>query len=85
MIADAHRDDGAYGPEHPCTLAVRSELARWTGRAGDPAAARHLLAGLLPVVERVLGPEHPATLAARHELARWTEGAERDVGTAVLL
>src|ERR1700733_8848635 len=60
------------GPEHPGTLAARSELARWTGEAGDPAAARDLFAGLVPVLERVSGPEHPGTLAARSELARWT-------------
>jgi hypothetical protein len=47
-------------------------LARWTGEAGDPAAARDLFASLLPVLERILGPEHPDTLVTRHELARWT-------------
>jgi hypothetical protein len=39
-IADAHRDDDAYGPEHPDTLAARLDLAYWTGMARDPAAAR---------------------------------------------
>ncbi len=24
-----------FGPEHPSTLAVRANLARWTGEAGD--------------------------------------------------
>ena len=47
------------GPEHPDTLTARGTLARWTGEAGDPAAARDLFAALLPVLERVLGPEHP--------------------------
>ena len=32
-------------------------LARWTGEAGDPAAARDLYAELLPVRARILGPE----------------------------
>ena len=32
------------GPEHPDTLRARSNLARWTGAAGDPAAARDLFA-----------------------------------------
>jgi len=72
LIADAHRDDDAYGPEHPHTLAAQHELARWTGEAGDAAGARDLLAALLPVSERVSGLENPDTLAARHELARWT-------------
>ena len=34
LIADAHRDDDAYGPEHPDTLAARANLAHWTGRRG---------------------------------------------------
>ena len=25
------------GPEHPDTLAIRANLARWTGKAGDAA------------------------------------------------
>ena len=57
------------GPEHPDTLTTRSSLARWTGEAGDPAAARDQFAALLPVRERVLGPEHPDTLATRSSLA----------------
>ncbi len=64
------------GPEHPDTLSNRHNLARWTRQAGDPAAARDMLAGLLPVRERVLGPEHPDTLRARADLARWTGEAE---------
>jgi hypothetical protein len=72
QIADAHRDDDAYGPEHRDTLAVRLDLAYWTGMAGDPAAARDQYAALLPARERVLGTEHPHTLTARHNLARWT-------------
>jgi Tetratricopeptide repeat len=72
LIADAYLEDDAYGPEHPDTLAARANLAAWTGAAGDAAAARDLLAALLPVYERVSGPEHPGTLAARGNLARWT-------------
>jgi len=53
-------------------LNVRDSLALWTGEAGDPAAARDLLAALLPLRERVLGPEHPATLDARARLIHWT-------------
>jgi hypothetical protein len=55
--------------EHPDTLAARSNLAHWTGQAGNAAAAREQLAGLLPVVERVLGPEHPDTVTTRNNLA----------------
>ncbi|WP_449065414.1 DUF7779 domain-containing protein, partial [Planomonospora algeriensis] len=41
------------GADHPDTLAVRHNLAFWTGEAGDAARARDLLAELLPVRERV--------------------------------
>jgi hypothetical protein len=72
LIADAHREDDAYGPEHPATLIARASLASWTGEAGDAAGARDSLAALLPIVERVLGAEHPDTLAARANLAYFT-------------
>jgi hypothetical protein len=72
LIADAHRDSDAYGPEHRDTLAAQSRLAHWTGEAGDAAGARDRFAVLLPIRDRVLGLEHPDTLTARHELARWT-------------
>jgi hypothetical protein len=72
LIADAHRQDDAYGAEHPRTLTARHNFAHWTGMAGNPAAARDLFAALLPVRERVSGPEHPATLDDQQELARWT-------------
>jgi hypothetical protein len=65
------------GPEHPSTLTVRSNLARFTGEAGDLAGARDQYAALLPVTERVLGPEHPDTLTARDNLACWTKKASR--------
>ncbi len=74
-IAGAYTEDEAYGPEHPDTLAARASLARWTGEAGDPAAARDQLAALLPILERVLGPEHPDTLRTRHNLSGWTGNA----------
>jgi hypothetical protein len=47
------------GPEHPDTLTACGGLADWTGRAGDPAAARGMYASLLPVIERVPGPRAP--------------------------
>ena len=71
----------AAGPEHPGSLAARSELAYSAGQAGDAAAARDQFAALLPVAERVLGPEHPDTLAARASLAYWT-GQAGDAATA---
>jgi hypothetical protein len=89
LIADAHAEDDAYGPEHRDTLAARNQLARWTGEARDVAGARDQLAVLLPLREPVQGPEHPDTLATRHELARWTGEAGDAAGArdqlAVLL
>ena len=56
------------GPEHPDTLIVRADLARWTGEAGNAAGARDQSAAVLPVVERVSGLEHPLTQDARLNL-----------------
>jgi hypothetical protein len=61
---------------------ARAHIGRWTGQAGDAAAARDQFAVLLPVRERVSGPEHPDTLAARGNLDYWTERAERGPGRA---
>jgi hypothetical protein len=73
LIADAHDEDDACGPEHHDTLAARSSLARWTGEAGCGGAGDRY-AALLSVQERVLGPEHPDTLTARANLARLHRG-----------
>ena len=53
------------GREDAYTLIARANLARWTGEAGDAAAARDRFAALLPVDERVFGPEDAYTLIAR--------------------
>ena len=80
LIAAAHTEDDAYGPEDQATLAARHGLASWTGESGDAAGARDQLAALLPIRERILGPEHPGTLAARHSLAYWTGAAGNATG-----
>ena len=72
LIADAYRDSNDHGPKHRDTLAVRNQVAIWTGMAGGAAGARDQLAALLPILERVQGPEHPDTLDAHHNLACWT-------------
>ena len=72
LVADAYSEDDAYGAEHPDTLIARTQLARWTGEAGDAPGARDQLAALLPILERVLGTEHPDTLTARSYLAHNT-------------
>ena len=89
LIADAYKDDDAYGPEHWDTLRARGKLAGWTGWAGDAAGARDQFAALLPVEERVLGAEHRDTLTDRGHLARWTgeagdAAAARDQHAALL-
>ena len=89
LIADAHTDSDAYGPEHPRTLTARHNVAVWTGAAGDAAGACDQLAALLPIRERIRGPEHPDTLITRRELAHWTGEAgdaagARDQVTALL-
>ena len=71
-ITDARRNDDAYGPEHPRTLAALFKLANYTGEAGDAAGARDQYATLLPIRERVSGPEHPDTLTDRGDFAHWT-------------
>ena len=60
------------GADDPYTLRTRLRLARFTGEAGDAAAARDLLTALLPDAERVLGLEHPSTVAIREALDYWT-------------
>jgi hypothetical protein len=59
-------------PDHPGTLATRSNIASWTGHCGDMAGALRLSRELLPDRERVLGPGHPGTLTTRNNIASWT-------------
>ena len=80
QIATADEEEGNYGPEHRVTLRAHAEAARWTGDAGDPAAARDQLAALLPIRERVLGPEDHYTLNTRNNLASWTGQAGDPAG-----
>jgi predicted component of type VI protein secretion system len=61
-----------YGPDHPETLGTRSDLASWTGQAGDVERARDLLQALLRDDVDVLGPDHPETLLSRGNFAFWT-------------
>ncbi|MGB8939442.1 MAG: tetratricopeptide repeat protein, partial [Streptomyces sp.] len=59
------------GPDHPDTLATRSNLAYWRGEAGNVDGAARAFAELLEDELRVLGPDHPDILATRSTLARW--------------
>ena len=60
------------GPDHPDTLATRSDIAFWTGRCGDSREALRLSRELLPDLQRVLGPDHLGTLTTRNNIAAWT-------------
>jgi hypothetical protein len=64
------------GQEHPATFQARSDLAYWTGRAGDTTTAQNQLTALVPVAEHALGDQHPVTVAIRQNLAHWTERPE---------
>ncbi|MEU4173556.1 tetratricopeptide repeat protein, partial [Streptomyces sp. NPDC026589] len=70
------------GPDHPDTLAARSNLAGWQGASGDAARAAAAYEELLPNLARVQGPDHPDTLAARGNLAYWL-GEAGDAAGAV--
>ncbi len=60
------------GPDHPDTLAIRADLAYWTGHAGNLRGALSQFEELLPDVERILGPNTPHAVSIRNNLAAWT-------------
>ena len=78
------------GAEHPDTLTTRGNLARWTGAAGDAAAARdHVRRAAARRWNGSSAPSTPDTLTARGSLARWTgeagdAAAARDQYAALL-
>jgi CHAT domain-containing protein len=57
------------GPEHPTTLAVKSNLAVQLAELGQFAAAEELVLRVLEIRERTLGDEHSDTLHATSNLA----------------
>jgi tetratricopeptide (TPR) repeat protein len=58
-----------FGPSHRVTLRASSNIARWTGEAGDAREALRLFTDLLPEQERLLGPDDLDTLRTRNNLA----------------
>ena len=56
LLPDQQR---VLGPDHPDTLTTRSNIAAWTGEAGDARGALALFTALLPDQQRVLGPTTP--------------------------
>ncbi|MEU3509408.1 protein kinase [Streptomyces longwoodensis] len=67
-VAEAARQ---HGPEAVETLAIRHQLAHWTGESGRPEHAVELFSRLLADRERLQGPHHPDSELARHQLAHW--------------
>jgi serine/threonine protein kinase len=69
--------ESKLGPDHPMTLAARSNLAnvyRSVGRVGE---AIHLLEQTLKQKEAKLGPDHPSTLHALASLGVFNRDAGR--------
>ena len=66
VLADALR---AAGPRHPVTAHARLRAAQAHERAGDFAAARHLLRRAIPDAVRGPGPDHRRTVGLRLALA----------------
>ncbi|MCZ4099354.1 protein kinase [Streptomyces sp. So13.3] len=71
------RATAAPGPDDPATLAMRHQLAHWTGESGDAEGAVRLFAQLLSDRERLQGSRHQDTGLARHQLAHWHGRAGR--------
>ncbi|MGY5308678.1 tetratricopeptide repeat protein [Nocardia gipuzkoensis] len=61
----------ALPPHDVHRIAARARLARWTGDAGDPHAARAMFAELVEDCTRIFGPDHSETLTWRVQLANW--------------
>ncbi|MER6484705.1 MULTISPECIES: tetratricopeptide repeat protein [Streptomyces] len=59
------------GGDHPDTLTMRHESARWRGEAGDASGAAQAFTELLTDRASALGDDHPDTLDTRHALAHW--------------
>ncbi|MBF8191587.1 tetratricopeptide repeat protein, partial [Nonomuraea sp. K274] len=70
------------GPDHPDTMVIRGNLARWHAEAGDTAGAVTKCEDLLADMLRVLGPDHPDTLATRNNWASF-QGEAGNVAAAV--
>jgi tetratricopeptide (TPR) repeat protein len=65
LIADCER---VLAPDHPDTMAARSDLATAYRAAGRYVEGASLHEQALAAYERVLGPDHPDTLASRNSL-----------------
>jgi tetratricopeptide (TPR) repeat protein len=73
-----------WGPEHPSTFTLRSNLASAYLSAGEASRAIPLCEQALVGRERILGPDHPSTLTAQNNLA-FAYVSAGDVGRAIPL
>jgi hypothetical protein len=69
MVAMLCCYENQFGPYHPMTLRVMTEVGAEYGRQGDLEKARCLLERAVRDLTRFLGADHPATQAAAAELA----------------
>ena len=76
MIATLCCYENQFGPYHPMTLRLMTEVGAEYGRQGDLEKARCLLERAARDLVRFLGADHPATQTAREQLA-WIS---RDAG-----
>ena len=67
----------ALGPDHPITLAARSNLAVAYKQAGHLSTAIDIYEALLTDRTRILGPDHPHTLITRSHLAAARKKAQQ--------
>ncbi|MFF3469041.1 protein kinase domain-containing protein [Streptomyces sp. NPDC001984] len=72
-------------PDHPDTLTMRYNHARYAGDEGDPAQAALLLADLTADYARVLGSDHTDTLNSRHWHAHYVGEAGDPAQAAELM
>jgi hypothetical protein len=72
----------ALGADHPTTMVVLRNLARWRGGMGDAAGALADFDRVHQYLCSALGPDHPDTLLARSNRARWRGNAGDPAGAA---
>jgi hypothetical protein len=70
------------GADHPATMAVLRNLARWRGGMGDAAGAVACFDRVYRYLCATLGPDHPDTLLVRSNRARWRGNAGDPAGAA---
>ncbi|MFF9095490.1 protein kinase [Streptomyces sp. NPDC014802] len=67
----------SLGHDDSTTLALRHQLAHWTGESGDPEGAVRMFERLLADRVTVQGADHADAALARHQLAHWHGRAGR--------